>query len=369
MASMDGVNCSELDFTNKTCFKFSRHEFTSLCWTLIGVSTLAAIVCLLAILIFAFIKAYQKFVHRLSLYLTISALARAISNVLQCAPVENMCGYVVVRNEQLCKAAGFLTEYSLWMLLLITCWIVLYLFILAVFKRKYNSRKCEVGLLILCHTVPLLVSIVPFIDFQNGTMYGLAGPWCWIKVTDENCHEYKEGVIEQFALFYGPFIIAFTLHFLAMLVVIIVLYRGTRKESGRLQDQLKDAMKEAMPLLIYPVFFNILVLLAFINRVYYATYTAKKTNFLLWEIQAAVNPIFCLVIPLAFVLHPHTLQMLKKAGKKWRPQSEHSRTHFVVSREDTRDTSEERLVIVGHPTEQPSGYDSFLDITPKATDL
>ena len=103
MASMDVVNCSERNFTNKTCFKFSRYEFTSVFWTVIGVATLAASVCLLAILIIVFVKAYKKYVHRLSLCLFISALARAISNVLECAPVENLCGYVVVRNEKICS--------------------------------------------------------------------------------------------------------------------------------------------------------------------------------------------------------------------------------------------------------------------------
>ena len=152
---MDGVNCSELNFTNKTCFKISRHEFTALFWSGIGISVLAATVCLLAILIIAFFKAYKKSVHRLSLYLIIIALVSSISYVLQSAPVKYLCGYAVVRNEQLCKAAGFLTEYSIWTMLLFMCWITLYIFVLAVFKRKYNSRKCEVGLLVLCLTVPI----------------------------------------------------------------------------------------------------------------------------------------------------------------------------------------------------------------------
>ena len=178
-------------------------------------------------------------------------------------------------------------------------------------------------------------------------MYGLVGPWCWIKLNDENCNEYNEGVIEQFVLSYGPSILVFTLNFLAMLVVIIVLYRGARKRSGRLQNQYKEARKEAMPLLIYPVIYNILFSLGFISTFYYAI--AKKTNFSLWETQAIAYPLLSLVIPLAFILHPRTLKILKKSGKKWRPKSEHSLTHFVVSRDDIGDTTMERLVIVGHP--------------------
>ena len=364
---MDGANCSELNFTNKTCFKLSRHEFTSLFWTQIGMSILAATVCLLAILMVAFFNAYKKSVHRLSLYLTIAALANSISNILECIPMKYLCGYVVVTNEQLCEAAGFLTQYSIWMTILFMSWISLYLFVLAVFQHKYSSRKCEIGLLIVCLIVPLLFSIVPFIDFQNGTMYGLVVPWCWIKLTDENCHEYKEGVIEQFVLTYGPQIIVLTLNFLAILVVLIVLARGTRKHSGRLQIQYKEAMKEAMPLLLYPVVFNILVSADFLCTAYAL---AKKTAFSLWQTQAIAYPVLSLVIPLVFIIHPHTLKALKKTAKKWHPQSLHSRTHFVVSREDIEDTSEERLVIVGNPWEQTSDYNSFkfLDITSKPTD-
>ena len=151
-----------------------------------------------------------------------------------------------------------------------------------------------------------------------------------------------------------------------MLVVIIVLYRGARKESGRLQYQYKGAMKEALPLLIYPVVYNIVVSVAFINRVYYAT--TKKTAFSFWLIHAMANPFLSLVLPLVFILRPHTLKILRKASTKWRPHSLHSVTHFVVSRKNIGDTSVVRLVIVGHPREQSSGYDSFLDITPKATD-
>ena len=358
MASMDGANCSELNFSNETCFKLSRNEFTSLFWTEVGISILAAPVCLFAILMIVFSKAYKRFAHRLSLYLIINALAKSISTILQCIPTKYHCGYVVVTNEQLCEAAGFLAQYTLWMLLLFMSWIALYLFVLGVFNHKYSSRNCEIGLVIVCLVVPLLFSIVPFIDFQNGTMYGLVWSWCWIKLTDNNCNKYKEGVIEQFVLSYGPLLIVLTLNFLAILVVIVVLYRGTRKRSGTLQNQYKEAMKEVIPLLLYPVVYNILVSVALINT-FYAL--ANKTTFPLWQTQAIIYPVLPLVIPLVFILHPHTLKDLKKTAKKWHPQSLRSRTHFVVSREDVGDTSVEALILDQYPRQLTCAYDSFLD--------
>jgi len=62
-------------------------------------------------------------------------------------------------------------------------------------------------------------------------MYGLAGAWCWITVTGESCQPYKEGLIEQFTLWYGPLMLIVLLNFLAMVVMIIILYRGTRETS------------------------------------------------------------------------------------------------------------------------------------------
>ena len=360
------TNCSETNFTNKTCFEFSKHDFESIIWANAGVSMLAAATSSLVLMTIVFFKAFKKFVHRLVLYLNIAVLANSIVTTLEVTAVEDKCGYIILRNEDLCMAVGALAEYSMWVLQLIVCWITVHLFVLAVLKRNNNSLKYEIGGIIVCLAVPIPFFIVPFLDFKIGILYGLSGAWCWIKTTNQNCHKYEAGEIEQFTLWYGPLVVIVTMNFLAMFIVIIVLCKGTREADipNQLRNQYKKALKESLPLLFYPILADIIVCLTLINRVFYVV--TKKTTFGIWVENAVAHPCLLLFIPLAFLLHPYTLKKLnclklRKAARKWGHHSERSHTHFVVSRQDTCDTEQQTLIVRG--SEGPtSGYQSFLDI-------
>ena len=362
---LSGANCSQVNLTNKTCFRFSSRDFEAIFGAKVGVAGLAVFACCVAIFLIFISKAYKKFVLRLTLYLAIAALIYSVVFILQILPVEDRCGFVVVRNKQLCMAAGFLVMYGGWVMLFFICWITLHLFILAVFKRNYNSCKYEVGGLIICHACPLLLCVVPFINFKHGVMYGLAGAWCWIRVTGNSCQPYGEGVIEQFTLFYGPLIFIVLLISLMVVIMIIALYRGTRERSGelsttyQLQSQYREALKETMPLLFYPIIYNILCCLAFANRVYYAA--TNKASFPLWIIHAIADPSLPLFIPVAFLFHPYTLKKIKRAAtKQLTKDSQASGTFFVVSEEDVCKDGEDTKLIVSQSDVTTSGYQSIL---------
>ena len=274
-----GSNCSQLEFVNMSCFIFNKRQFESIRWSKIGVSTLAGAICCLAILLIVFLKAYKKNCSPSCPVSVHCSLLYSIGFLLQILPVKDKCDYVVVSNEAVCIAAGISATYTFWVILLLTWWITLHLFILAVFKRNYyRSRKYEIGAVAACYSIPFCISVIPFIHFtEASTMYGLAGAWCWIKLTDMHCNKFKEGLVEQFALWYGPFMLFVLLNFLAMVVVMVVLCKGKRGAPSQLQYQYKSAIKEALPLLFYPIVFNLIYSLAFFNRVYYAV--TKKTIF------------------------------------------------------------------------------------------
>ena len=371
-----GVNCSELNLTNKSCFELSKRDFESLIWIKASLAVVAGVGCCLTVGMIVFFKAYKMFVHRIALYLNAAALVASVTFVLEIAPVEDVCGYVAVKpgNEDFCKATGFLSQYIAWVILAFISWITLHLFMLAVLQHNYKSRRCEVGSVIACLLIPLAISIVPFIDFKNGTLYGQAGVWCWIKTTTQDCHSLKDGVIEQFTLYYGPFVLFATLNFLAMLVIVIIFYRGTRKGSTAsysLQEKYKEALKEALPLLFYPIFFTAIFGLAFAIRVYYEA--SKNSSFPLWVVYSIAIQSLPFFIPWAFLLHPDTLKrlkcsQLKKAAMEWKHRPQHNtHTHFVVSREDVclHDSSSdevEPLIIQGCERSTLS-YQSFLAIS------
>ena len=360
-------NCSQLNFTNKKCFSFSSRDFEAIFVTKVGVAGLGIFAGCVAIFLILFPRLTRGLytVHRLTVYLATAALIYSVAFILDVIPVESECGFVVVRNKQLCMAAGFLVMYGGWVMLFFICWITLHLFILAVFKRNYNSCKYEVGGLIVCHACPLLLCVVPFINFKHGVMYGLAGAWCWVKVTGNSCQPYREGVIEQFTLWYGPLIFIVLLIFLLIVIMIIALYRGTRERAEalattyQLQSQYRKALKEAMPLLFYPIIYNILCCLAFANRVYYAA--IHKASFPLWIIHAVANPCLPLFIPVAFLLHPYTLKKLKTtATKLLTKDSLASNTFFAVSEEDVCKDGEDSKLIVRQNEVTSSGYQSIL---------
>ena len=356
-------------FVNKTCFKFSEHNYNTVLWGNNSVAILAVVFCCITISIILLQKAYKVFVHRLALYLTVTSLVDSIVFLVRPVATEQKCGYLLVKdnNYSLCAAMGFFSEYSILTVIALLFWVTFHIFTLAVFKQNlYKSRKNEVACVVIAIVMPFLISIVPFISFNgNGVMYGLAVPWCWIKATDDNCNSYREGFIEQLALFFGPLTLLILFNFVVMVAAIIVLCRGTMTGENKplLQNQHKKALKEIWPLLLYPIFFNVIFCLTIGPRIYYDV--TQNGTLALWVIHSAALPCLILFIPLAFILHPNTLKklncrQLKVAANQWRHHSLRSHTHFVVSEQNTCDTVHDPLVIEG--IHEPGRHSTFLDV-------
>ena len=113
-------------------------------------------------------------------------------------------------------------------------WFGLHLFFLAVFNKNYeDSRKYELCIILTAVIIPFVVSIIPICHIHKVKTYGLAGAWCWIRSIDEECHEIKAGVIEQFTLWYAP-VMLFALAFF----LIIVVGNSSKKRGGQLMSSM-----------------------------------------------------------------------------------------------------------------------------------
>ena len=356
---------NQSEFVNKTCFKLSEHNYNTVLWGNNTVAILAVVLCCITIVIILLQKAYKVFVHRLALYLTITSLVLSFIFLIRTAATKQKCGYLVVNNYSLCAAMVFFLEYFALILIAFLFWVTFHIFMMAVFKRNlYKSRKNEVACVVIAIVVPFPISIVPFIPFNgNGVMYGLTVPWCWIRATDENCNTLSEGFSEQLALFYAPLALLILFNFVIMVAAIFTLCRGTKENTDlRLQSQHKKALKETWPLLLYPIFFNIIFALTISPRVYYNI--TQNGTLALWVIHAAALPCLFLFIPLAFILHPNTLKklncrQLKVAANQWRHHSLRSHTHFVVSKENS--DCDDPLIVKGN-LQEPGTYSTFLDL-------
>ena len=343
---------------NQSCFEFSANQLENV---IIGKPTLAAIstlACLLAVIVIIALKEYKKFVHRLVLYLMVAGFVHGITIGLEVVPVYHTGTKVAVRKglNDLCAAIGFITQTTMWMFNMIIIWIVTYLFLLGVFRYSANKRTHEVTGIVVSLVFPLTFNWVPFIE----NMYGLAGLWCWIKLTKGDCHnDYTIGIIYQFSLFYGPLVVLILLSFISCVLIVIMLCRQQTRGSNLQQSSLyHQALKEALPLLIYPFIYDIICSLMVANRIYYAITVAqgKHPYYPLWLIHALVDPTRVLTPPLAFLLHPNTLRKLfcKKSPQSVSNRNHSSITAYIVSAEYPY-TEEDPLIIRGSEDEETDG--------------
>ena len=147
----------------------------------------------------------------------------------------------------------------MWCELLFICWITLYLFLRAVFKSNPFTRKHEIAGVTCTLSVssPLLFTWVPLLD----DMYGLSGAWCWIRFTEGGCDgSYAQGLAYQIGMWYGPLIVIVSISFIATFILVAAMCQGafcSHSEERIYQPNHRKALKEALPLLIYPVVFNV----------------------------------------------------------------------------------------------------------------
>ena len=340
------------------CFASTVAHFDDVFIGLVSTAVVAAVFCCIVIAILIITRAYKTFINRLILYLMFASLLHAIMGAIEMAPVHVHNGTIAVREglDSVCVAVAFTVQNTVWTIHLFMFWAVLYLVLLAVFKYNANKRRHEVAGIVVSIVLPLSFNWIPFID----NMYGLAGMWCWIKLTQENCRsDYIFGVVYQFSLFYGPLVVLMLLSYISFVAIALVLckhaIRSRRQNISYYGPSVhQQALKEALPLLIYPLLYHIFCAFMVANRIYYAIDASKGGGlfFPLWLAHAVAEPAQALFPPVAFLLHPGTMQkfICRRKQKNLAP------TSYVVSREFPY-SEEDPLIIRGSEEEQRDGSD------------
>ena len=192
-------------------------------------------------------------------------------------------------------------------------WVIVYLTLMAVFKYQADKLKHEVSGLVVILLIPFIINRLPFVN----KMYGLSGIWCWIKLSSGDCHsDHTLGVVYHFTLYYGPFSIFVFCSYVACIAIVIVRYC-----KGRVAIPHHQALKEALPLLAYPLIYNIFFTIMLASHVYHAIATVKDEDpiFPLLLAHAVVESLRVILAALAFLLHPNILKraFCKKPAAKF----------------------------------------------------
>ena len=251
---------------NSSCYHpVTREQLESLSLIFGSVGVVSFVFCCVAIGLIVYWKAYQRTSHRLVLWLMISTLllSAVIAFELLIAKFEN--GHDI---EQMCKVIGLFLEYAIWMKLMLTFWINFHLFLLTVLWRSY--WWLEFVYILTSLAIPASFFWVPLLH----NAYGLAGGWCWIRAMDDQCTKLKAGLVEQFALWYGPMMLFTVVNVAMMVVMASVLCKraccgGSKEDKDPLLPKPRHniALKETLPLIAYPVTFHILCCFGFADRI------------------------------------------------------------------------------------------------------
>ena len=178
-----------------------------------------------------------------------------------------------------CIVGGFLIEYFMWVKLLFTVFLIVHFFFLGVFYL--NLVKLERLYVLVSVLFPFLFVWIPFINHN----YGVASVWCWIRDWKDDCakRKYVEGIVEQFALWYGPVSLTLTASIIIVILIFFIIARRAYSKSTVNSETVfllqqsageastnhnRKALNQMLPLLAYPVIFYILVLVPLVSRIY-----------------------------------------------------------------------------------------------------
>ena len=280
---------------------------------------LGVLTCSVAISLLLFFKMYKSFSERLVLYQLLSALFFATIVALMIIGV----GLDFYKHHcRLCQTIGFLVQYSVWILLEFSTVIVIRLAALVFFHK--DIHKLEPAFVIFAVVFPLLFSWIPF--FHD--TYGLSGAWCWIRVYHHSeCTYYYEGLIEQYVLWDAPFSLILLVNSIVTIAILAVLCHRARRPRNYAHmigpdqsDDYKKVLKNSLPLLAYPIIYNISSWFTLANRIRRAIFPGG--SYASWMIHAIAAPTWASLAGIVFIIYitakkKLTKHSIVKAAHSW----------------------------------------------------
>ena len=224
-------------------------------------NAVSVFVCLLAAILVCTLKLHKKTVYRLALYQVLASLVYAGSSVCQIFLLYHHASLTQNELLRLCQVLVFTVVFASWMKVCFAAWVAFHLSIFAVFHK--NMKQLEVLYVVSSLLVPAVPACVPFATHS----YGLQGSVCWIQSWKDNCPTNISvvGVVEQFALMYGPSMAVLLIVSVAMVVMVVAIPCQSRKYHN---GQNSKALQQLLPLAVYPLLFFVFTIPPFVNRLY-----------------------------------------------------------------------------------------------------
>ena len=323
---------------NSTCYTFSHREVNTIFTIRVVVASLSLTACLIAFLVLCVliccVKVWKTYVHRLKLYLMFVALVLSIMYLLQVLPTRSTAVETPDAARDLqekwhagCGAIAFLLQYFDWVLLLLICWMVLYVLWLVQRVGKPLSdyyfkhhQWLEVGVVVFTLTFPLLFLWTPFISDD----YGLGDIWCGNVLRPNSLCSNTNQSIETglgylLGTWYVPGLLLTVLCIVGIFVVVGYVWVYYRKKG--LTKKMKSAIIQGLPPTMYLIAYDIISGLDIASLLYHYNTSITRggtVDFHLWKTHAVTGPCRALAIPVAFVVGKVSVRLCFKERTSFR---------------------------------------------------
>lgn len=263
----------------------------------VSFSIVATFCYITAVILIVQTQAYRQFVHRLTLYLCLSGLFRAVAFLLQVIPIDIEqpdSDPVSVRRgwEGTCTFGGMIVQYAGLVQTVAAFWICLYLFVVVVLRStRFRQRGFEAAGVVSTLLVPVMFTWEPFLTPSES--YGISGTRCWIK--DITCRENSTtAYIYTLTIVIVPHILLTLSGFLLMAMALLTLVK--RMHQKVLQRQQWLAIKDILPLAPYPLLYS---LIWFVRTIGLA---ANNNSSVLGEATVALIQTSSMLLPLSLIV-------------------------------------------------------------------
>lgn len=296
---------------NTSCLEYDSTKFKFVAAIRAGVGVASLIFCLVVIIVVFSYKRYMFFPHRLVLYLAIAALLHSFSYTISRVNFTGQRSII----DHYCLFAGFIEFYTGWVELLVICLITLNIFSVVVWGR--DTSKFEPLLVTLCYCAPISWCLIPYVQLT----YGTCGPWCGIRMFNEDCSEHNLGGYLRFFLWHIPlFVGLLTLYIIAAVMIIAKLNKYAKEWEGAHYDpntykQKKKLIREFKYLIWYPTVFLILEVPQLISQIY-ESIRPNHPNAVFWVMEAVTVPLAGVAVAVVFAFDSQTRSLLRRLEVK-----------------------------------------------------
>ena len=277
-SSQFNLNCTNFTEEQLKCSNLIRSVTAAVC-ALLFLSISILLICH---------KAFSSTFQRVYFYLLIVTF---LVEVFISLSAEHQFQYK--GQNDVCVFLGFTTQWLSVIQMFYTFEIIAYLFCLVIFSIHKNrfqvSKLCQGLTEALLTLMPVLLAFIfSWEPYISGNRYGLAGPFCWIRTEDEECHHV--GTRDQM-IYYGLYeILGFT-GIIAHIVFAIV--------YCRLASSLKEArylLRQTLIVMVFQFAYTLSITYQLGVRLY--TGLSKVQNhYSLWLAFSVISPIRQLLFP------------------------------------------------------------------------